>query len=66
MKTLNRVQKLQVIEDETFEMGEKALKAFIKSGSVSTLRGAVVAYRCSMQAMRDNIRFTVVSSNNKK
>jgi hypothetical protein len=46
-------------------MGEKAKRGFDKSNSLSSLRGAVAAYRCSMQAMRDQMRYAVPTTSKK-
>ena len=44
-------------------MGNKAAKAFDKSESFNSLRAAVIAYRCSMQSIRDQARYKISKSN---
>lgn len=45
-------------------MGNKAVKSFEKSESFNSLRAAVMAYRCSMQSIRDQARYKIQSTNN--
>lgn len=45
-------------------MGNKAAKSFEKSESFNSLRATVMAYRCSMQAIRDQARYKIQSTNN--
>jgi len=55
----SKQNRLKLIEDAAYQMGEKAKKGFEKSNNLNSLRGAVSAYRCSMQAMRDQMRYAV-------
>jgi len=57
--------RLKLIEEAAFQMGEKAKRGFDKSNNLSSLRGAVAAYRCSMQAMRDQMRYAVPTTSKK-
>lgn len=40
-------------------MGTIAYKAFKESTNFNALRGAIISYRASMQAMRDQMRYTI-------
>lgn len=53
------IKKLEHIEDATFDMGNHAYAGFKESSSLASLKGAVSAYRCSMQAIRDKARYNV-------
>lgn len=53
--------RLKVIEDKTFEMGNTCEKSFKDSGGLPALRSAIAAYRCSMQAMRDQVKFSATA-----
>ena len=53
------VKKLEVIENHGFEMGNISYNAFIENKNISSLKGAVSAYRLSMQAIRDQSRYKV-------
>jgi hypothetical protein len=53
------VKKLEVIENHGFEMGNISYSAFIENQNISSLKGAVSAYRLSMQAIRDQSRYKV-------
>lgn len=54
-----KLNKLQEIEDNAFDMGTKAYDAFKSSTNFIALRAASMAYRVSMQAMRDQMRYTI-------
>lgn len=56
-RTVAPVQKLLVIEEECFEMGNICYRSFIDTGSLRELRSSVIAHRCCMQAMRDKVRY---------
>ena len=58
-KNLN-MRKLKEIEEVSFKMGNKAAKSFDNNLDVFALRAAVTAYRCSMQAIRDQARYKIV------
>lgn len=53
------VKKLQHIENATFEMGNYAHEGFKESSNLASLKGAVSAYRCCMQAIRDQSRYKI-------
>jgi len=53
------MKKLQVIEDKSFEMGNIASQSFNENGNGASLRFAVMSYRCSMQAIRDQARYKI-------
>ena len=57
-KRLN-TKKLKQIEEITFDMGNKSAKSFAKTNNINSLRAAVTAYRCSMLAVRDQIRYKI-------
>ena len=59
MSKYKKQNRLKMIEDAAYQMGEKAKRGFEKSNNLNSLRGAVAAYRCSMQAMRDQMRYAV-------
>ena len=54
-----KVNKLQKIEDNAFDMGTIAYDAFKASTNFNALRAASLSYRVSMQAMRDQMRYTI-------
>ena len=54
-----KAQKLQKIEDNAFDMGTIAYNAFKASTNFAALRASVISYRASMQAMRDQMRYTI-------
>ncbi len=54
-----KAQRLQKIEDATFDMGTIAYEAFKASTNFVALRASVISYRASMQAMRDQMRYTI-------
>ena len=58
-KQTDQQKRLKAIESDAFDMGSKASKSYKATGNFSALRGAVIAYRCSMQAMRDQMRYIV-------
>lgn len=57
-KNLN-TKKLKEIEEIAFKMGNKAAKGFNEDLNIASLKAAVTAYRCSMQAIRDQIKFKI-------
>lgn len=56
---------LKAIEKKNFEMGNEAYEKFMKDGGITTLNGAVRAYRASMQALRYQIMFGNAFESNK-
>ena len=56
---LKKAKRLQKIEDNTFDMGTIAYDAFKDSTNFAALRASVISYRASMQAMRDQMRYTI-------
>lgn len=52
-------KKLESIENATFDMGKYAYEGFKQSSNLASLKGAVAAYRCCMQAIRDQSRYKV-------
>jgi len=56
---LSRVDKLKNIEDSCYEIGKACSESFDKSADIVTVRATVAAYRCSMQAMRDSMRYAI-------
>lgn len=59
MSKSKKTIKLKKIEDNAFDMGTIAYDAFKTSTNYNSLRAAALAYRVSMQAMRDQIRYTI-------
>lgn len=57
------VEKLESIENATFDMGNYAYEGFKQTSSLASLKGAVAAYRCCMQAIRDQSRYKVTKKN---
>lgn len=51
---------LETIEEKAFKMGNREYTVHEKTGSLAALRGAVTAYRASMQAMRYKIMYNAV------
>jgi hypothetical protein len=51
------VDKLKVIEDKSFNVGNKCMDIWEKTGDNNTLRMAVSTFRTSMQAIRDQSRY---------
>jgi len=60
VKKFSSTQKLKYIEDETFKLGNKCAKSFEDDNSVHSLKATVMAYRCSMQSIRDQARYKIV------
>jgi len=66
MKTqVTSIKKLEHIENANFDMGNHAYSGFKDSSSLASLKGAVSAYRCSMQAIRDQARYKVSNKKSK-
>lgn len=58
-KKPNKKNTLQLIEENTFNMGTFAYNVFKKTTNYNALRASVSAYRASMQAMRDQMRYNI-------
>ena len=58
-KQKTSVRKLESIENATFDMGNYAYEGFKDTTSLSSLKGAVAAYRCCMQSIRDQSRYKI-------
>ena len=58
MTHTKKENRLQVIEQRTFEMGNVCEKAFKQTKSIPFLKAGISAYRCSMQAMREQVRLS--------
>jgi hypothetical protein len=56
MKTTD--EKLKIIEDNTFDMGNQAFNAYKVTQHLDALRGSVIAYRTSMQSIRYQLLFS--------
>ena len=63
MSKLKKQNMLQEIQNDSYNMGKKAKKGFEESNNINSLRAAVLAYRCCMQAMRDQMRYAVPQKN---
>lgn len=61
-KEKDSVNKLKHIENATFDMGNHAYEGFKETTSLASLKGAVSAYRCSMQAIRDQARYKITKN----
>jgi hypothetical protein len=59
------VEKLKKIENCGFSMGNIAYDGFIETNSLTSLKGAVSAYRLCMQAIRDQTKYKVTSNKKK-
>lgn len=54
---MNTNKKLKKIEKTTFKMGNKAYETYSKTGSLNALKGAIDAYRTTMQSVRYQLIF---------
>ena len=55
-------KKLKMIEEQTFEMGNKAYQKFKETGGFAPLRSSIEAYKVTMQS----IRYQLIYNNLKK
>lgn len=62
-KHLNTKERLEHIENKAFEHGVTSSQHFEQTGNFNSLRAAVMAYRCSMQSIRDQSRYKISSKN---
>lgn len=56
---LSQVKKLEWYEEVGFDMGNSSYAAFNETQNIASLKGAISAYRLSMQAIRDQVRYKV-------
>jgi len=56
---ISQIEKLQWYEEAGFYTGNVAYTAFIDTQNLSALKGAISAYRLSMQAIRDQVKFKI-------
>lgn len=56
---LEQIEKLEWYEEVGFYMGNTAYAAFNETQNLAALKGAISAYRLSMQAIRDQMKFKI-------
>lgn len=56
---LSKEEKLKNIEDLWYEIGVTCTKSFDLNNDIVSIRGGAAAHRCSMQAMRDQMRYNL-------
>ena len=56
---LSQIEKLEWYEEVGFEAGNASYAAFTETQNLSALKGAISAYRLSMQAIRDQVKFKI-------
>jgi hypothetical protein len=64
-KLTSPVEKLKRIENCGFNMGNVAYDGFLETNSLTSLKGAVSAYRLCMQAIRDQTKYKVTTNKRK-
>ena len=50
-------KKLKKIEQKSFNMGNKAYETYCKTGSLNVLKGAIDAYKTTMQSVKYQLIF---------
>jgi hypothetical protein len=58
---LSQIEKLEWYEEVGFEAGNASYAAFTETQNLSALKGAISAYRLSMQAIRDQVKFKIAN-----
>lgn len=56
---LSQIEKLEWYEEVGFYTGNMAYQSFTETQNLSALKGAISAYRLSMQAIRDQVKHKV-------
>jgi len=56
---VSQIKKLEWYEEAGFYTGNVAYQAFLETQNLSALKGAISAYRLSMQAIRDQVKFKI-------
>lgn len=56
---LSQIKKLEWYEEVGYDAGNASYVAFTETKNISALRGAISAYRLSMQAIRDQVKFKI-------
>ena len=56
---LSEVEILEEIKDDMYSIGKKCVNSFGGLSDIVSIRGANIAYRCSMQAIRDKCRYHI-------
>lgn len=56
---VSQIEKLEWYEEAGFHAGNVAYTAFNETQNLSALKGAISAYRLSMQAIRDQMKHKV-------
>lgn len=57
--TKTQIEKLKVVEESWFEIGNDCVSSFNKHSEIVSIRGGVAAHRCMMQSIRDQARYLV-------
>ena len=55
----SQIEKLEWYEEVGFNAGNASYAAFNETQNLSALKGAISAYRLSMQAIRDQVRYKI-------
>jgi len=58
---LSQIERLEHYEQRGYDGGNYCYAAFEETKNLSALKGAISAYRLSMQAIRDQIKFKIGS-----
>jgi hypothetical protein len=56
---ISQIERLEHYEQRGYDAGNDCYAAFEETKNLSALRGAISAYRLSMQAIRDQIKFKI-------
>lgn len=56
---VSQIEKLEWYEEAGFHTGNLAYQAFIETQNLAALKGSISAYRLSMQAIRDQMKFKI-------
>jgi hypothetical protein len=58
---LSQIERLEHYEQRGYDGGNYCYAAFEETKNLSALKGAISAYRLSMQAIRDQVKFKIGS-----
>lgn len=56
---ISQIERLEHYEQRGYDAGNDCYAAFEETKNLSALRGAISAYRLSMQAIRDQVKFKI-------
>jgi len=56
---LSQIERLEHYEQVGFDAGNDCYAAFNETKNLSALKGAISAYRLSMQSIRDQVKFKI-------